>query len=893
MTPRRPTFWLLVLATGLLSAGVCLADQKGLENLQNACPSIRCAEAYTLSFVKDAQAVEPLIANLAHPAWQVRCRTAQALAFQEDKRAVGPLIRCLGDVDRSVRGMAAEALGRLGDAQAVDALAKLLQDGDRDVRLAAAIALAQLGDARGLNLLIAGMGHPYWGWSAGQAAGKLADAKTGQALTAALKSPDAAVRQQAATALGLRKDPAAIEPLIALLDDPAEYVRRDAVEALGSMKAPQAGRPLRKMLKDPAWFVRTEAAESLVAVKDPQAAAAIGAILKDDPKIASQLAETLGKSGDRAAVGPLLEILPQSEPHVQGSILSALGKLKDKRAFDAAVQGLGSSDLWTVNAAAAALGELGDPRAVDILIQRLQEPRWHGEAGAATALGLLGDTRAVDALKPLLQNQWHLARPEAAKALRRLGYQPATPREHAILLTAAKDYDGLAKLGAPGAEALIGMFEDPYVDRGRIQEALISMKDQAVPAVARQLDLREPENSSRSCGSYCVNVLGEIGGEQVVPPLTRALIHPDNPLQAQVCEVLGRLKARQAIPDLVKVTARKVHADDYEGHWPRAAALKALGELGDAQALRAVRGALADPAGSVSAAAAEALARLDGVVALEVLPPLLRDPRTIVRQTAARALAGLQYRPREPAELVEMVLAAPNANGRELRSARAEALKSLLALLAEYDKEEQELGTDERIPHLDAGRFRVARLLGQLGDAQGVQPLSKLLKDPAWDVRAAAAEALGEIGGKEALAALRAYLPDWHARDAFGAALTRLKWQPMGMPDQLYLWTCTRDTAKILEHWDAALPHLRRSLASDRYQTVFWVVATLLSSGKPQAADEIKAELKRQNKPLLAGALLYCGDVSLQAEAENWMFKHDRPFIRPECDQAMPIWGRW
>ena len=50
--------------------------------------------------------------------------------------------------------------------------------------------------------------------------------------------------------------------------------------------------------------------------------------------------------------------------------------------------------------------------------------------------------------------------------------------------------------------------------------------------------------------------------------------------------------------------------------------------------------------------------------------------------------------------------------------------------------------------------------LGKFGDARAVEPLVALLKDEAWLVRKAAAEALGSIGDAAAVEALNAALKD-------------------------------------------------------------------------------------------------------------------------------------
>ena len=127
------------------------------------------------------------------------------------------------------------------------------------------------------------------------------------------------MRQAAAQALGLIKNPQAVEPLIATLQDPDGTVRQAAAEALGLIKNPQAVEPLIATLRDPDSSMREAAAKALGQIGDVRAIEALNSLLNDDEAsvrravlqgMASQLEDRIDQrllSRDCDAVSPWLD----------------------------------------------------------------------------------------------------------------------------------------------------------------------------------------------------------------------------------------------------------------------------------------------------------------------------------------------------------------------------------------------------------------------------------------------------------------------------------------------------------------------------------------------------------------------------------------------------------
>ena len=80
-------------------------------------------------------------------------------------------------------------------------------------------------------------------------------------------------------------------------------------------------------------------------------------------------------------------------------------------------------------------------------------------------------------------------------------------------------------------------------------------------------------------------------------------------------------------------------------------------------------------------------------------------------------------------------------------------------------------------------RKAAAESLGQIGDAGSLGPLTAALRDASWSVRRAAAEALGKIGDAGAVEALKVAFEDLdsNVRRAAADALAALGWQPTGV----------------------------------------------------------------------------------------------------------------
>ena len=209
-----------------------------------------------------------------------------------------------------------------------------------------------------------------------------------------------------------------------------------------------AAEPVEHPLTQPVTQLEVEGAIEAVQlpavepVADDESRSADGAIerlvaaLHDpDADVAREAAASLGASGDRSAVRPLIDALRNADGYFHCVVRAA---------------------------AAYSLGQLGDPSAVEPLLSSVNDTMAEASAEAVRALATLGDRRAIPALVEIVRNRdgfyLHSVRHAAVLALSRLSGGEA----EAELTAVAQDaYENLAVREAAG-QALrdIGRTED-------------------------------------------------------------------------------------------------------------------------------------------------------------------------------------------------------------------------------------------------------------------------------------------------------------------------------------------------------------------------------------------------------------------------------------------------
>jgi len=229
------------------------------------------------------------------------------------KPGVAPLTECLKDADAGLRQAAADALGRIGDEArpAVNELLKLLADKEKKVRAATAFALGRV-DADDVN-------------------------KVAVTIAPLLKSePEAEVRQELATTLGLLNDRTAptFAALAGGLTDKELEVRRRSAQALLRLQTAAKGieAELKKaVVADADVRVRMDCLRVLVGAFGDDAKELIpfltgrlDAVVEKEYEVRVAVAEELGGLGLDGV--PALAALRKAQTDPQIKVREAAGK---------------------------------------------------------------------------------------------------------------------------------------------------------------------------------------------------------------------------------------------------------------------------------------------------------------------------------------------------------------------------------------------------------------------------------------------------------------------------------------------------------------------------------------------------------------------------------------
>jgi HEAT repeat protein len=182
---------------------------------------VRQSAARALGETKHPAALPFLMEALRDSSWWFEQEEAAADLLDSIKNmgsaAIEPLIETLQDREGTVRRYAASVLGDMGDVRAIEELGMTLYDLHVEVGRVAAEALAKFG-APAVDILIEALNHP-----------------------------EAAVRENAVTALGAIQDARVAPALIQMLRDPDREVVRQSILALGKLKDTRAESALREV----------------------------------------------------------------------------------------------------------------------------------------------------------------------------------------------------------------------------------------------------------------------------------------------------------------------------------------------------------------------------------------------------------------------------------------------------------------------------------------------------------------------------------------------------------------------------------------------------------------------------------------------------------------------
>ncbi len=644
----------------------------------------------------------------------------------------GRLVSLLDDPSWRVRMACVERLvAHPSPEELVPALAEALAGGPGPgSRAGAAAALTRLGAPAvpALVARLAGWG-PLARGAAAEILGEIGDRRAEAALAGLLGDQDGTVRAAAAEALGKVGGPGSVAALLAVLDQPDAAVRLAALDAMERLGATPPATRLAELARD-----RT---------------------------LRRAAYRLLGYCDDAEAAGLLAQGVADPARGCREAALVAVARQRARR---------GAGELAPV--AAAVRAAAASPAVAAWIAEAVHSEDRRAVAGAVTALGWLGDpSRAAAVAEAGEVEELRPAVLEALEAMGRgvgAGLSGVLPRLSPPARVTA--LAALARLGDPAA-------------LGPLAQAA-SSEDEAVRAAA-------------------IDALARLGDVAAVEPLAALLDHPDPAVSGQAAAALQELARKDRAAVLTRCRPRG------EGRVP-AATLRLLGQVGDAGDLPLVRRALRDKRPATRSAACHALESLatrgEPLACSPEALDALDDVEPGVRAAAARAL-GVMARAGPAAEWDEAVrgiagalhdeepvvrAAAARALGRAGRTEHAAALAdaagapgsppdvaaAAIRALAEMGRAEPGvLARAASHPDPEVVKEAVAagaRLPGRAAD----ELLLSAAVHRRWDVRQAAARALGERGEPSLARAVRRLLEseeDPMVVEALGQALRNIE----------------------------------------------------------------------------------------------------------------------
>lgn len=596
---------------------------------------------------------------------------------------------------------------------------------------------------------------------------KSADSRTTtriKLLTAALDDSDLEVRKSALAALSKLDGKLTTEVFLKYADDVDPAIRGGVLQALAAAEDPRCYEILVDALRDESSATRVTAAWGLGKLRDKRATPFLifalsdpsGPRYGDSRHVSSAAADALLAIG-APAVEYLVKML-QMPPYARDRAMRLLARMPAEHGGLEALKTAAADKSWRIRLAAVkTLGGLKSPPS-ETIVRAASDKSLSVRRQAVTTLGRLKDAKGA----------------------------------RDILVKSLNDHDPKVQLAALSAinrdkpdKQTVGLFAgllrspDPYVRQRAVDilnhRSMAGLNDSVVvPALVSTIGDKSP-----SVRQHAVEALANIGGAGVIKHLLAVAKGNDNSLRSAAIRGLAAIedpKASAAIAELLDSKELKL----------RSAAVSAISYRSRrssqyTQPLKLLQKALVDPHPSIRRSALDILLRYRPKNLAEVLIQGMKDPDVQIRIVAVnatsnvsgsnddvtaalvKALGDSELRVRAAAIqrlpgrsippkavkpladiLIEKLKPSPNSKVKAERRTEGNTVTGLVSALGKT-------GDKRAVPALLAAlndkhdptvRAAAANALGQMGDKSVAKHLIGLLKDSSLDVRITAIRAL-------------------------------------------------------------------------------------------------------------------------------------------------------
>jgi HEAT repeat protein len=652
---------------------------------------------------------------------------------------------------------------------------------------------------------------------------KLADQGRSEDLvlfTQAAKDPVAIVRAEAITALGKSQDARVVDLLGEALGDPSDEVQAKAAMALAGIRSDKAKAYLTLQYGRRGRNTRQVIVQALKSSNVPGAMAGVVAAeaksiwesnLKtlQDGSLPERVgaAEQLGKSGRPEAVNRLVPLIKDPQVMLAAAAVRGLGNAGDKRAV-APITGLLKENFPELREAACeALQQLKDPAALPALLEVALEKSPTSPLATQAIVGLPRGPETDKALCDVTIGGGGAEVTTAGREMRRRSGCPLEPvlEKLKAAATIPATLQALAALGPSAKDAVPKVL--PLLSHADAQirklavDALIELGDKTIGAALNKSYEAEVKALESQRADWVPQPLPLKYGAWFDPNAAADPRDPDAAIRLKQNDLFRKVRA------LADAKAKEQGRMILEAHPPHevvddaseeqlkvlASLVRAMGTLG-VEGARAIADKYVDESSaSLRAAALVSLAAM-GPEGLKAAQPGLLDTEREVQAATAQAFAEAGAEGQKTLLTTLALLTGDRSRLLEPLKTELPAKGGIPVLLQLVREGGAEAGT-------------AALMLGEMGATESVEPLLKTLEDPTCvvrrdvlaslgklkdprsiamvgkdlyndsaDVRAAAAEALSNLGAGDHADALDALKGDYYrkVREAASATLARL-----------------------------------------------------------------------------------------------------------------------
>jgi len=479
-------------------------------------------------------------------------------------------------------------------------------DSSYEQKAAACRELARIGDRGAVPVLAGLLGDEKLSHMARYGLEQIPDPSVDAAFRAGLGKLKGRLLVGLINSIGVRRDKDAIGLLGGLLKDSDPQVARAAAAALGRIGTVESGKVLESAIAaakgDEFKFLCEEClACADVMFSEGKEARALGfyeRLAKDDVPVLVRSAATRGVILSSGNVKLLIEQLNSSDPVVFAMGLRVAQELKGKKATSAIIFQIGRLPAEKVVLLVNILGKRGDKTAVPELKQLATKGDKAVRLAAIGAIAETGDSTASPALMELMSDK----DAEIAKA---------ASASLAVLPDPTINDDIVKMLDCPESSVRVRMFD--LAGQRRIKKA--------IPVLAKAM-----EDKEEAVRFAAIRNFGAMAGPAELPPLLERIVKSTNAgeigaLEKAITSICLNGKDQEAsVKRLVDGLSRATVES-------KQALLRVLRAAGGAEALKAVRGAVADSNQDVHMAAIRVLSEWKTVDAVPVLLDLAKNSK--------------------------------------------------------------------------------------------------------------------------------------------------------------------------------------------------------------------------------------------------------------------------